>query len=127
MSVVGLGVDVVDVARARRLLERYGDLILARVCTDAEAEYIRTHTDGAARLAVRLAAKEAAFKALAGTPHAQAIGWREIEVVPANGGPPELAFHGRAAARFAELGAASAMLSLSHSDTSAVAVVAIQR
>lgn len=123
---VGLGVDIVDIPRARRMLEEHGDRILARVCTPAEAAYVRSHIDGAQNLAVRLAAKEATFKALAGSVDARTIGWREIEVVAADGGPPGLTLHGRAQSRLRELGATRAVLSLSHGDSVAVAVVLIQ-
>lgn len=124
--IVGIGVDVVEIARVRRMLQDYGDRLLTRVCTEAEAAYVRSHTDGAQRLAVRLAAKEAAFKALAGSLAARGIGWREIEVVAADGGPPGLVFHARAAARVLELRAGRPFLSLSHSDATAVAVVVIE-
>ena len=52
--IVGIGVDVVEIARARRLLRAYGDRLLARVCTAAEAAYVRSHVDGAQHLAVSL-------------------------------------------------------------------------
>jgi holo-[acyl-carrier protein] synthase len=119
-------VDVVEIERARRLLREYGDRLLARVCTEAEAAYVRSHIDGAQRLAVRLAAKEAAFKALSGSLAARQIGWREIEVVAADGGPPGLVFHARARDRALELQAGRQLLSLSHSDSTAVAVVVIE-
>jgi holo-[acyl-carrier protein] synthase len=124
--IIGLGVDIVDIVRARRMLERFGARILARVCTVRESEYVTSHIDGSHQLAVRLAAKEAAFKALSGSVEARTIGWKEIEVLAANGGPPGLAFHGRAGARMRALGGSSAMLSLTHSDSAAVAVVLIQ-
>src|SRR5256885_599940 len=124
--IIGVGVDVVEIERARRMLRAYGDRILARVCTDAESAYIRAHADGAQHLAVRLAAKEAAFKALAGSFAARGIGWREIEVVAADGGPPGLVFHSRARDRAAELNAGKPFVSLSHSDATAVAVVVIE-
>ena len=124
--IIGIGVDVVEIARARRLLRSYGDRLLARVCTDAEAAYVRSHVDGAQHLAVRLAAKEAAFKALAGSLTARGIGWREIEVVAADGGPPGLVFHERARIRAQELHAGRPFLSMSHSDATAVAVVVIE-
>src|SRR5262245_40207675 len=123
---VGLGVDAVDIPRAPRLLLEHGNRILARVCTDGESAYITSHADGSHQLAVRLAAKEAAFKALAGSLEARTIGWREIEVIASEGGPPSLVFHGRAAARMSELGGKSALLSLTHSDSVAIAVVLIQ-
>lgn len=127
MTVIGVGIDVVDIARVRRMIGKYGDQLLARVCTDAEAAYVLSHADPAARLAVRLAAKEAAFKALAGSFDARAIGWRELEVVAADGGPPSLALHGRARTRLDELGGGTLLLSLSHGDATAIAIVLIQR
>lgn len=123
--IIGIGIDVVEIARARRLLRAYGDRFLARVCTAGEAAYIRSHVDGAQHLAVRLAAKEAAFKALAGSLDARGIGWREIEVVASDGGPPGLVFHDRARDRAVALNAGPLFLSLSHSDSTAVAVVVI--
>jgi holo-[acyl-carrier protein] synthase len=124
--VVGLGIDIVDIARARRMLATHGQRILQRVCTEAEAEYVGSRGDGSESLAARLAAKEAAFKALAGTMDARAIGWREIEVLAANGGPPALRFHGRAKQRAEELGVRRTWLSLTHSDASAVATVILE-
>jgi holo-[acyl-carrier protein] synthase len=124
--IIGLGIDVVDIPRARRLMATYGDRFLSRVCTAREASYIRQHSDGSLRLAARLAAKEAAFKALAGSPAARGIGWREIEVIAADGGPPALVLHGPAQDRATAMGAARWLLSISHSDAAAVAVVIIE-
>jgi holo-[acyl-carrier protein] synthase len=108
------------------MLEVYGDRILARTCTNAEGDYVRSHADGTHRFAARLAAKEAAFKALAGSVDARAIGWKEIEVVFEDGGPPSLRFHGRAERRAVEVGMRRAWLSMTHSDLSAVATVIIE-
>lgn len=127
MTVIGLGVDIIDIARVRRLFGTHGDRALGRLCTDAEAAYVRLQHDGAQHLAVRLAAKEAAYKALSGTHEARRIGWREIEVVLSESGIPSLVFHGRAAARARELGTEHAFVSLSHSDSTAIAVVLLQR
>lgn len=124
--IAGIGVDVVDIARASRMLTAYGDRVLARTCTDAEAAYIRGKGHPAQHLASRLAAKEAVFKALAGSADARLIGWREIEVVPALEGGPGLVLHGRARARAAELGVTRLHLSLSHGDVSAVAMVVFE-
>ncbi len=65
-------------------------------------------------LAARLAAKEAAFKALAGTDEARLIGWREVEVVARDGQSPTLTLHGRAGLRAAELDIRHTWVSLSH-------------
>ncbi|HYV99093.1 MAG TPA: holo-ACP synthase [Gemmatimonadaceae bacterium] len=124
--VIGLGIDVVDIPRARRMLDAHGDRLLGRVCTAQEISYIKSHLDGSRHLAVRLAAKEAAFKALAGSLEARAISWREIEVVSADGGPPSLTLHGRAFTRMQDIRGVDARLSLTHSDAVAVAIVLIQ-
>src|SRR5437773_7263508 len=96
--IVGLGVDVCDVARIRRALEgRAGGRFQARVFTAAEQAYCEARRRGRfASYAARFAAKEAAMKAL-GTGWAEGVGWRDFEVVRARGGPPRLVLHGRAA------------------------------
>ena len=77
--------------------------MLERLFT-ADESTISTKAFPAQHLAVRLAAKEAAYKALSGNDLARGIGWREIEVFSRADGAPELRLHGRAAQRFAELG-----------------------
>ncbi len=124
--ILGLGIDLVDVARARRLLDAQGERGLARLCTAREAAYVRAHPAGAASFAARLAAKEAAYKALSGSEEARAIRWRDIEVERADDGRPSLLFHGRAKERAATLGVTRVHLSLTHTDTSAGAVVVLE-
>ena len=75
---------------------------------------------------VRLAAKEAAYKALAGNELARGIGWRELEVVAHEGSRPSIELHGVALVRVEQLGARMVHLSLSHTDTAAAAVVVIE-
>jgi holo-[acyl-carrier protein] synthase len=124
--ILGVGIDLVDVARARRLLEAKGSRVLARLCTEREAAYVRAHPAAAPSFAARLAAKEAAYKALAGTDEARGIGWREIEVERAEDGKPSLLFHGLAKQRAATLGVKHVHVSLTHTDTSAGAVVVLE-
>ena len=121
--IVGLGVDAVDIARVSQLMSRHRDRAVARLFTPREASYACSRPDPIRHYAARLAAKEAAYKALAGNDLARAIGWREIEVVPGPDGSPALALYGRAAQRSAEIGATRVWVSLTHSDSSAVAVV----
>jgi holo-[acyl-carrier protein] synthase len=124
--IAGVGIDLVEIARVERLLEGKGDRAIARLFTDAEVSYARSRARPAMHLAARLAAKEAAFKALTGSDEARLIGWREVEVVsPEGGGAPALRFHGRAEARARELGVIRTHLSLSHTDTTAGAVVVL--
>jgi holo-[acyl-carrier protein] synthase len=124
--IVGLGVDAVDIARVDQLIARHRDRAVSRLFTEAEAAYACSRPDPIRHYAARLAAKEAAYKALAGNELARAIGWREIEVLPGADGSPALALHGRAARRATEIGAARVWVSLTHSDSSAVAVVIVE-
>ena len=63
------------------------------------------------------------MKAL-GTGHTQQVLWRDVEVVR-RGGPPQLQFHGGAARRFAQMGAVSSLVTITHSDALALAEVLI--
>ncbi|MDB4885147.1 MAG: holo-(acyl-carrier-protein) synthase [Gemmatimonadetes bacterium] len=125
--IVGVGVDLVEVERMRRLLERKGDRALARLFTEGERAYAATHREPARQLAARAAAKEAAFKALSGNDLARAIGWRELEVVSAAGRAPVLLLHGRAQQRATELGVTRVHLSLTHTEAMACAFVVAER
>ncbi|HVZ47753.1 MAG TPA: holo-ACP synthase [Gemmatimonadaceae bacterium] len=125
--IVGVGIDLVAIARVERLLAGKGDRALARLFTDAEVAYARSRARPAMHLAARLAAKEAGFKALAGSDDARLIGWREVEVVSRPTGPPTLAFHGRADFRMRELGVQHVHVSLTHTDDVAGAVVVLER
>ena len=122
----GIGIDLVDVARARKLIAGKGERALARLCTAGEAAYVRAHPSGAPSFAARLAAKEAAFKALAGSDEARAIGWRDIEVERASDGRPSLLLHGLAKQRAETLGVKKIHVTLTHTDHTAGAVVILE-
>jgi holo-[acyl-carrier protein] synthase len=77
----------------------------------------------AIHFAGRFAAKEATMKAL-GTGHSHGVLWRDVEVVR-RGGPPQLRLHGGAARRFESIGGRSSLLTITHSDTLALAQVLI--
>jgi holo-[acyl-carrier protein] synthase len=120
-NIVGLGLDATDIDRVAAVIERYGDRFLRRIFTDGEIAYCNRRRTPAIHFAGRFAAKEAAMKAL-GTGHTQNVLWRDIEVVRM-GGPPQLRFHGGAARRFASIGAGGSLLTITHSDTLAIAQV----
>ena len=121
--IAGIGIDLVDVQRVRRLIDRKGERALQRLFTDGERAYADTHPEPARQLAARVAAKEAAFKALAGNALARSIGWRELEVVARANRSPLLLLHGRALDRAAELGVVRIHLSITHTDLTAAAFV----
>lgn len=125
--IVGLGVDAVDIERIERMLESQGDRMLERLFSAGERAYLSGKRAPAQHVAVRLAAKEAAYKALAGNELARGIGWRDVEVVSRDDGSPELRLHGRAAERLVELSGTTVHVSLTHSAATAVAVVIVER
>jgi holo-[acyl-carrier protein] synthase len=125
--IVGIGIDLVEIERMRRLLDRKGERVLDRLFTSGERDYAAAHPEPARQLAARAAAKEAAFKALSGNDLACAIGWRELEVVSRHHQAPVLLLHGRAAERAAQLGVTRVHLSLTHTDTTAAAFVIAER
>ncbi|MEO6446887.1 MAG: holo-ACP synthase [Gemmatimonadaceae bacterium] len=125
--VIGLGIDLVDIDRIERMLEKDAERAMARLLTAAEWGYCARMHSPAIHVAVRLAAKEAAFKALAGSMEARGIGWKEIEVVHDEHRRPSLRLDGRATARATELGVSRSHLSLSHSEKTASAVVVLER
>ena len=118
--VVGVGIDAVDVARYRRVLERTPG-IAARTFTGSELAYARLVTDPTQRLAVRFAAKEAAMKSLGVGLGACRL--QDLEVVRADGGAPSLVLHGAAVDRAAERGVTRFLVSLTHTDLTAQAIV----
>lgn len=94
---------------------------MTRVFTEGEIAYCMRRRDPAIHFAGRFAAKEAAMKAL-GTGHTPEVLWRTVEVVR-HGGPPRVLFHDGAFRRFEQIGAASSLLTITHSDGLAFAQV----
>ncbi len=121
-SQLSVGVDIVEMARMRRALDRWGDRILRHVFTPDEIAYCRGRLP---ELAARFAAKEAISKAL-GTGMV-GVSWVEMEVRTDERGKPLVALHGRALARANHLGLTQWAISLSHTNDSAVAFVVASR
>lgn len=125
MAIVGIGLDVAHVGRLKRALERpgSGERLRERVFTAAERAYCEQRQRSRYEsYAARFAAKEAAMKAL-GVGWAKGVRFRDIEVVPADGAPPQLRLRGRARAIAAALGVQRLFLTLSHAADYAVAQV----
>ncbi len=110
--IIGVGIDIAEVARIDDLLRRYGARFLQRIFTNREATYSTLRHVPAMHLAGRFAAKEATMKAL-GTGHSQGVLWRDIEVVRRHG-PPQLELFGGALRRFTRLGADRALVTITH-------------
>ena len=125
MSVLGIGVDLVECARIQRSIERFGDRFLHRVFTDGEIEYSMSMKFPARHLAARFAAKEAVSKAF-GTGIGKAMGWRDIDVRKKESGEPFLVFSGPAKELAARRGVTSALITLSHTEHHAMASVVLE-
>ena len=113
-----VGIDVIEIARVRKVLERHPERFLQRVFTPEEVAFCRGRVP---ELAARFAAKEAVMKAL-GT-GARGLAWREIEVLPNRRGKPLVYLHGNALKRGAEIGIRGIDISLTHSHDLAIAAV----
>ena len=122
MTIIGHGVDLVDVARIAESVERHGQRFLDRVFTRAEQAYAGESKRRFEHLAARFAAKEAALKAL-GTGWRSGIAWTDIEVTTEPSGAPALCITGCAAEIAAERGIAAWHISLSHTEAQAMASV----
>lgn len=120
VGVVGVGTDLVDLDRFRRVLARTPSFV-ERVFTADERAYAERQRDPSRRLAARFAAKEAVLKSLGVGLGACSL--RDIEVVRAETGAPAIALHGRAHEVAAERGAVRFELSISHTDLVAGATV----
>lgn len=120
---MGIGIDVVDIARVRRAVERFGWRFGERVLTSREDEYCRTRADRCIALAGRLAAKEATIKAL-GAP--EGLRWRDMEITNRAGGAPELTLHRVASERASALRVVARHISITHDGPVAAAVVVLE-
>jgi len=124
--IVGIGVDIVDIARIQALLDRYGERFLQRVFTEAETAYAMRTVNKAERLAGRFAVKESVMKAL-GTGKTQGILWRDVETVRGRFGKPEVRLHGQAV-KWAKMRDAGAVhVSITHDGGKAVAFVILEK
>jgi holo-[acyl-carrier protein] synthase len=123
--ILGTGIDIIDIARIARSIERFGSHFLERVYTTGEIAYCRRKRRSAESFAARFAAKEAAAKAL-GTGIGLGVTWREIEVGREPAGRPVLLLHGRAAQIAATMGVRHSSLSITHTETQSMAWVILE-
>ncbi len=122
MSIIGVGTDLVDIARFQRLIDRRGTQFLGRWFREAELTYCWAQNIPARHVAARFAAKEAVLKSLH-QPHTGPPPWRDIEIVRSAEGLPDVRLHGmvRDLARAARICALH--VSMSHDARYATATV----
>jgi len=118
---LSVGVDMIEIPRIARAIERWGDRFLQRVYTPLEVAHCRGRVP---ELAARFAAKEAISKALGvGIWWRGGIAWAEAEVRSNRLGKPEVVLYGRAAEYARQQGLDQWAISLSHTDEHAIAMV----
>lgn len=115
MRIIGLGVDLADIDRVEAVYERYPQFI-ERCFTEHEQEYALRFANPARRLAARFAGKEAVMKSM-GTGWRR-IRWTDIEIT--GGGAPTVRMSGSAARRAERLGVTGVLVTITHTDTSAL-------
>ncbi|MFA5264656.1 MAG: holo-ACP synthase [Opitutaceae bacterium] len=123
---LGLGCDVIEVARVRGVLERQGERFLARVFTDEERAYCSAKAHPFPHYAARFAAKEAISKCFT-TGIGAELGWKSISVYHGERNEPLVRLDEQGLALLRQIGGTDVRLSLSHTETVAMAVAAIVR
>jgi holo-[acyl-carrier protein] synthase len=126
VTVIGVGIDLVDLERIRHLLASKGEQAMTRFFSAREREYLATRADATGHAAARIAAKEAVYKAMQTLPNARGIGWREIEVSRDAEGRPAIRLHGLAAQVSEDRGGLRIQISLTHSALSAGAIAVVE-
>ena len=121
MPILGLGTDLVETARLRRMIDDHGERFLDRCFTPAERAYCdRSAKRRVEHLAGRFAAKEAVLKVL-GTGWSGGIAWTDLEILPDAKGRPVLTVGGEAGKVADRLGIVRWHVSISHVETHATA------
>ena len=123
---VGLGCDLVEVQRIRDVLERHGDHFLDRVFTAEERAYCMSMAQPHKHLAARWAAKEAISKTFI-TGIGAELSWKSMSIYHGERAEPRVRLDDKAAALLAHVGGTHIHVSLSHTETTAMAVAAIVR
>lgn len=123
--IIGIGLDLVEVARIAKLRRRHGERFERRVFSEAELAAARISDARDERVAARFAAKEAIMKAL-GTGWAQGVGFRQIELFSLPSGQPVATLKGAAAIRAQSLGATTVHITMTDQGRWAAAVAILE-
>lgn len=123
---VGLGADLIEVERVRGVLERQGERFIARVFTDEERAYCAGMAYPFKHYAARFAAKEAVSKCF-GTGIGAELGWRSVSIYHGERHQPLVRLDEKGRALLRQVGATDVQVSLSHTETMAMAVAVLIR
>lgn len=113
MSLLGIGIDVVEVERIHSSIGEFGEQFLKRIFTEREQAYCNAQKNKELNYAARFAAKEAVSKAF-GTGIGKAIGWTDVEILRRESGEPVAVLHGKARELAERMEVAEVKISLTH-------------
>ena len=123
--ILGVGIDIIEVARIASSYEKFGGRFVNRILLLDEIAYCLSHKNPAPFLAARFAAKEAISKAF-GTGIGAALGWQDMEIRRRKSGEPFVVLHGKGKELFAARGAKQMLVSLSHTQKYAAATAILE-
>ena len=123
--ILGIGIDIIEVARVQASHERFGERFIQRILHPEEIAYCLSHKLPAPFIAARFAAKEAISKAF-GTGIGASLGWHDMEVCRKESGEPFVVMHGKGMALLEKRNARHALISLSHTQNYATAVAILE-
>lgn len=118
--IAGIGIDIVEIPRLKRAIERWQESFLKRIFTDNEIKYSKARKFSYQHLAARFAAKEAVLKAI-GDASIQKIEWRNVEVLNDEFGKPIIHLSGEAKKIKEQKDISEIIISMSHTRSYAVA------
>ena len=124
--ILGIGIDIIEVARVQASHERFGERFLNRLLLADEIAYCLSHKNPAPFIAARFAAKEAISKAFGAGIGAQ-LGWRDMEIGRKKSGEPFVILHGKGKKLFKSRRAKRLLVSLSHTANYAAATAVLER
>lgn len=122
MAIFSIGIDLSEVDRIARLIDRYGERFVRRVFTEKEIAYCRPRANAAHSYAARFAAKEAVFKAT-GLGLSMGMSWRDVEVVNDHRGKPSVNLFGVAAQ---QLAGKKVHISITHAASYAIVMIVVE-
>lgn len=122
--IIGLGIDITELDRVKRSLDKFGERFMEKILTEKELKLVPPKNP-VPYLSARFAAKEAAVKAL-GTGFAEGITFQCIEITRQDSGAPQLNFLGKALERSHKMGVHNIHISITHGRDNAAAVVVLE-
>jgi holo-[acyl-carrier protein] synthase len=123
---LGLGCDIIEVERVRGVVERQGERFLQRVFTEEERVYCYGRARPSNHLAARFAAKEAISKCFTVGIGAE-LGWKSASIYHGERNQPLVRLDEKGRELLHRMGATCVLVSLSHTDSVAMAVAALVR